>query len=384
MQPRYTIVAFSHLRWNFVYQRPQHLLSRLAAKRPVFFIEEPELDLGGPVRWERGNPQPNVTVLRARTPIRAPGFHSDQIAMLKPLIADLASELGDSSLLAWLYTPMALPLAQELDPDVVVYDCMDELSLFLGAPPELLSLEAALLERADLMFTGGPSLFRAKQARHPNVHCFPSSVDAAHFRRAGPGATGEPTVEPEDQAAIPHPRLGFYGVIDERLDLPLIDAVAAARPEWQIVLVGPVVKIDPAALPQRPNIHYFGQRSYDELPSFLAGWDVCLLPFARNDSTRFISPTKTLEYMAAELPIVSTPITDVAEPYGDIVYLGGTPEEFLAACDAALGSDAGERGRRVTLMRKVLSGTSWAVTVSAMEELLTAAMEKTTAVRVSA
>lgn len=382
MQPRYTIVAFSHLRWNFVYQRPQHLLSRLAGKRPVFFIEEPELDLGGPVRWERSNPQPNVTVLRARTPIRGPGFHPDQIAMIQPLIADLAGELGDSSLLAWLYTPMAVPLARWLDPDVTVYDCMDELSLFLDASPELLGHEAALLESADLMFTGGPSLYRAKQPRHHNVHCFPSSVDAAHFRQAKPSTTA--AVEAGDQASIPHPRLGFYGVVDERLDLPLIDAVAAARPEWQIVLVGPVVKIDPATLPRRPNIHYFGQRSYEELPGYLAGWDVCLLPFARNDSTRFISPTKTLEYMAAELPIVSTPITDVAEPYGDIVYLGGAPDEFLAACDSALASDAEERDRRATLMRKVLSGTSWDVTVSAMEKLLEAAVEKSATVRASA
>jgi UDP-galactopyranose mutase len=384
MQPRYTIVAFSHLRWNFVYQRPQHLLSRLAARRPVFFIEEPELDLGGPVRWERSTPQPNVTVLRPRTPIRTPGFHADQVALLKPLIGDLASELDDERTLAWLYTPMALPLAEELKPDAMVYDCMDELSLFLGAPPELLSHEAALLERADVMFTGGPSLFRAKQSRHDNVHCFPSSGDAAHFRQARQEETGEPGLEAEDQVSIPHPKLGFYGVIDERLDLPLIDAVAAARPEWQIVLVGPVVKIDPATLPRRANIHYFGQRSYDELPSYLAGWDLCLLPFAQNDSTRFISPTKTLEYMAAEIPIVSTPITDVAEPYGDIVYLGGTADEFLAACDSALTSSTEERDRRATLMRKVLSGTSWDVTVSAMEELLAAAVEKSTTLRASA
>jgi UDP-galactopyranose mutase len=384
MPPRYTIVAFSHLRWNFVYQRPQHLLSRLAARRPVYFIEEPELDLGGPVRWERSSPQPNVTVLRPRTPIRTPGFHADQVALLKPLIGDLANELDDERMLAWLYTPMALPLVEELKPDAMVYDCMDELSLFLGAPPELLSHEAALLQRADVMFTGGPSLFRAKQSRHDNVHCFPSSVDAAHFRQARHGEFVEPGLEAEDQASIPHPKLGFYGVIDERLDLPLIDAVAAGRPEWQIVLVGPVVKIDPATLPRRANIHYFGQRSYDELPSYLAGWDVGLLPFARNDSTRFISPTKTLEYMAAEIPIVSTPITDVAEPYGDIVYLGGTADEFLAACDSALTSSTGERDRRATLMRKVLSGTSWDVTVSAMEELLAAAVENSTTLRASA
>jgi glycosyltransferase involved in cell wall biosynthesis len=384
MQPRYTIVAFSHLRWNFVYQRPQHLLSRLATQRPVFFMEEPELDIGGPVRWERTSPHPNVTVLRPRTPIRAPGFHADQIALLKPLITDLADELGDERLLAWLYTPMALPLAEELQPDATVYDCMDELSLFLGAPPELLSQEEALLERADVMFTGGPSLFKAKQSRHHNVHCFPSSVDAVHFRQARPEQTDKTAAEADDQSSIPHPRLGFYGVIDERLDLPLIDAVAAARPDWQIVLVGPIVKIDPATLPRRPNIHYLGQRSYDELPGYLAGWDVCLLPFARNDSTRFISPTKTLEYMAAEIPIVSTPITDVAEPYGDIVYLGSTPEEFLAACDSALASDPVERDRRATLMRKVLSGTSWDVTVAAMEVLLAAAVDKSTTLRATA
>jgi glycosyltransferase involved in cell wall biosynthesis len=382
MPPRYTIVAFSHLRWNFVYQRPQHLLSRLAAGHPVFFIEEPELDLDGEIRFERSSPQPNITVLRPRTPIRAPGFNAEQIAALRPLIAELATELGESSVLAWLYTPLALPLAEELEPNAMVYDCMDELSLFKGAPPELLSQESRLLELADVMFTGGPSLYRAKQARHHNVYCFPSSVDAGHFRqgRSGPGAASEA----EDQAGIAHPRLGFYGVIDERLDLELIDSVAAARPAWQLVLVGPVVKIDPAVLPRRPNIHYFGQRSYDELPRYLAGWDVCLLPFARNESTRFISPTKTLEYMAAELPIVSTPITDVAEPYGHIVYLGATPEEFLAACDAALSCDVDERARRATLMRKVLSGTSWDVTVAAMEKLLAAAMQKSAGVRVSA
>jgi UDP-galactopyranose mutase len=318
-----------------------------------------------------------VVVLRPRTPIRAPGFNSEQLTALEPLIAELAAELRDTSLLAWLYTPIALPLAEALSPSAIVYDCMDELSLFLGAPPELVSREATLMECADVMFTGGPSLYRAKQSRHPNVHCFPSSVDAAHFESARVGSDGKPALEEaEDQKPIPHPRLGFYGVIDERLDLGLVDFLARRRPDWQIVLVGPVVKIDPAALPRQPNIHYFGQRSYEELPRYLTGWDVCLLPFARNDATRFISPTKTLEYMAAELPIVSTPITDVAEPYGDIVYLGDTPEQFLAACDAALSSDIEERNRRATAMRKVLSGTSWDVTVSAMENLLDEAVAK--------
>lgn len=284
-------------------------------------------------------------------------------------MAELREELGTTNLLTWLYTPMALPLALALDPDAAVYDCMDELSLFLGAPPELLTLESQLLEYADVMFTGGPSLFRAKQSRHPNVHCFPSSVDAEHFR-----VRERLTSEAEDQAELPHPRLGFYGVIDERLDLAIVDRLAEAHPDWQIVLVGPVVKIDPASLPRRPNLHYLGQRSYEELPRYLAGWDVCLLPFARNDATRFISPTKTLEYMAAELPIVSTSIRDVADVYGDIVYLGDTPDEFLAACEQALASSAQERATRAQRMRKVLAGTSWEATASAMEQLLTEAV----------
>lgn len=379
MPPQFSIVVFSHLRWNFVYQRPQHLLSRLAATRPVFFIEEPEFDADGPVRWERTSPHANVTVLRPRTPIEAPGFTSEQLSLLAPLMQELASELESTRIVAWLYTPLALPLLRALRPEVVVYDCMDELSLFLGAPPELLTREAELLRCADVMFTGGPSLYRAKQARHPNVHCFPSSVDAAHFRSAREGQPSQ-VAEAVDQSALPHPRLGFYGVIDERLDIGLLDYLAEHRPDWQFVLVGPVVKIDPARLPHRPNVHYFGQRSYDELPRYLVGWDVCLLPFALNEATRFISPTKTLEYMAAERPIVSTPITDVAEPYGDVVYLGSTPEEFLAACDAALGAAPEERARRAARMREVLAGTSWDVTVAAMEKLIAEAVARKTTV----
>jgi UDP-galactopyranose mutase len=382
MQLPYTIVAFSHLRWNFVYQRPQHLLSRLAATHPIVFIEEPLFDPHGPPRWERSNPHPNLTVYRPLTPVQAQGFHADQLPVLQFLMGELSTELGEANLLAWLYTPMALPLALALDPQAAVYDCMDELSLFAGAPPELLAFEKQLLEFADLMFTGGPSLYRAKQSRHPNVHCFPSSVDAAHFRLRDPA--GNEVEEADDQAEIPHPRLGFYGVIDERLDLEVVDRLAEAHPEWQVVLVGPVVKIDPMRLPRRENIHYFGQRSYEELPRYLAGWDVCLLPFARNDATRFISPTKTLEYMAAELPIVSTPITDVAEPYGHIVYLGGTPEEFVRACEAAMSSSAEERAGRAVQMRRVLAGTSWDATASAMEKLLTAVMSGRTALKVPA
>jgi UDP-galactopyranose mutase len=370
MQHRHAIIAFSHLRWDFVYQRPQQLLSRLAKRHPVFFVEEPEFDAVGAARWERSAPEPGVTVYRPRTPVRTPGFNPEQAAAMLPLLDEVRRDAAGCELVAWLYTPMALPLARRLMPQVLVYDCMDELSLFLGAPPELVRQETELIAAADVMFTGGPSLFRAKRHLHSNIHCFPSSVDAAHFGRARTTAEGAVIEEAPEQADLPHPRLGFYGVIDERLDLSIIEALAEARPEWQIVLVGPVVKIDPATLPVRTNLHYIGQRAYGDLPTYLRGWDVCLLPFARNPSTRFISPTKTLEYMAAERPIVSTPIADVAEPYGDIVYLGDTPTAFIAACEQALRANQSERAHRVGLMRQVLARTSWDTTAARMETLI--------------
>lgn len=367
----YDIVTFSHLRWDFVFQRPQHLLSRLASESRIFFIEEPIHQADVEPFWERMNPAPNVVVLRLHTPVQAPGFHNDHLPILVPMLQQLLDEEHVNKYVAWLYTPMAVPVAQSLSPQVVVYDCMDELSMFHFAPPDLLKNEATLLEWADLVFTGGPSIYQFKRDRNPHVYCFPSSVDAAHFQQAITGAN-----EAKDQAALPHPRLGFYGVIDERLDISLLDALAQSHPEWQIVMVGPVVKIDPASLPRHANISYVGQRSYAELPSYLAGWDVCLLPFARNNATRFISPTKTLEYMAAERPIVSTPITDVAEPYGNIVYLGDTHEAFIAACERALTASSGERDQRVRAMRDVLSHTSWDTTAEAMRQLIDKAVEK--------
>jgi UDP-galactopyranose mutase len=366
------VVVFSHLRWDFVYQRPQHVLSRLARKRRVVFIEEPVLDTDSPPYMEHITPvdAENVLVCRPHTPATVAGYSRDQMPYLNTLVQKLMADEGIEEYVIWMYTPMAMPLAQELSPRAVVFDVMDELSAFKFAPVELIEREEALMRWADVVFTGGPSLFRAKQHRHDNIHCFPSSVDTAHFRQALTCA------DAPDQATLPHPRLGFYGVIDERMDLDLLDVMATAHPEWQIVMVGPVAKVEEADLPHHPNIHYMGQRKYEQLPSYLAGWDVCLLPFARNDSTRFISPTKTVEYMAAEKPIVSTPITDVAEPYGDIVYLGSTPQEFITACEQALASTPEEREEMFLKMRRVLETTSWDTTVEAMEELINQVVEE--------
>ncbi len=260
---------------------------------------------------------------------------------------------------------MALPLIQGLTPSAVVYDCMDELSAFLNAPKQLVQRERALFKIADLVFAGGPSLYRAKSKEHHAVYCFPSSVDVNHF-----GAARERGIEHPDQQSLRTPKLGYYGVIDERIDLKLIAHLAAARPAWQIVMVGPVVKIATKSLPRAANIHYFGQRAYAELPQFLAGWDACLLPFAINDATRFISPTKTLEYMAARKPIVSTPVVDVAEAYGQVVRIAADPAAFVRACEEALSQTAEDRLRRIERMDEIEAITSWDATVEAMQSLL--------------
>ncbi len=357
-----TIIVFSHLRWNFVYQRPQHLLSRMAENYKILFIEEPIFHEHDSF-LETSTPAPHITVLKPHTPVAASGFHDEQLPHLIKLMRQFVT--NDQPHIAWFYTPMALPLLQELDPTLVVYDCMDELAAFKNPPKQMLQRENALFKVADLVFTGGPSLYRAKRERHANVHCFPSSVDLVHFEQALDRNNIHPAHE-----AIPGPRLGFYGVIDERVDLELIDRLAEAHPQWQIVLVGPVVKIDPAALPRRHNIHYLGQQPYKALPQFLAGWNVCLLPFALNEATRFISPTKTLEYMAAELPIVSTPVVDVVDLYGEVVAVADSPQAFIKACENALLTTPEEHTRNILRMRELVSETSWNTTAEKMHELI--------------
>lgn len=366
----HTLIVFSHLRWNFVYQRPQHLLLRLARHYHVLFVEEPVFDAAGP--WSEGSsPASNVRVLRVHSPVAAAGFHDDQTEIIASLLSEELEreEIDDYSV--WLYTPQALPLLNGLRPDAVIYDCMDELSAFLAAPAQLHAREATLYQLASLVLTGGPSLYAARRDRHPNVHCLPSSVDAEHFRQA----RDRPQVQPEI-SACPRPRLGYIGVIDERLDLGLIATLASAHPDWQICMVGPVVKIDATQLPREPNINYFGQRDYAELPAFLAGWDVCLLPFAQNAATRFISPTKTLEYMAAELPVVSTRIADVAALYAEGCAIADDAAAFIAACEAALSESRDARESRIAAQRRLTASTSWDHAAERVHALIESARRK--------
>jgi UDP-galactopyranose mutase len=343
-------------------------MTRFAKTRKVLFWEEPVFEAGATPRLDSHICSDSGVIVI--TPVLPQGLKPDVCeATLRRLLEALV-EGCQGSLIRWYYTPMMLSFSRELDAICTVYDCMDELANFKFAPPELTLLERELLEAADVVFTGGYSLWEAKRDRHPNIHPFPSSVDRGHFARAR--LTRD---EPADQARIPWPRLGFYGVVDERMDLGLLAALADARPEWSVVIVGPVVKIDPASLPKRPNLHYLGGKTYEELPSYLAGWNVALMPFAINESTRFISPTKTPEYLAGGRPVVSTPIVDVVRHYGELeaVKVADTAEGFIAACDRALAlSRTG--GGWLKEVDAALSVLSWDETFTRMNQEITRAV----------
>jgi len=362
-----TLLCFSHLRWNFVFQRPQHLMSRFAREMDVIFWEEPVEIAPNETAHLQVREAAEASNVRIVVPHLPQGIPEDarEAALGRLLDAHIASLQGP--LITWYYTPMMLPFSRHVEADLTVFDAMDELSKFKFAPVKLLDLEQELIDKADIVFTGGSSLYEAKKDRHERVHCFPSSVDRCHFIKARARQ-----FEPGDQEDLNRPRLGFYGVIDERFDTELLDAVAAMRPHWSFVMVGPVVKISEEDLPKRPNIHYLGGKTYDQLPAYLSGWDVALMPFAMNESTQFISPTKTPEYLAGGRPVVSTPIKDVVRHYGHLegVKIAATPDEFVAACEEALELAHHPESGWLAEADLMLSASSWDTTQARMAGLI--------------
>jgi len=339
-------------------------MSRFAKQYRVFFIEEAIHDAVGDPYMEISSPTENLWVV---VPHLAGSQSEDvQLARQKELLHKLFLEKEIVNYFFWYYTPMSMAISDQFNPTVIVYDCMDELSAFKFAPQALKDRENELFTKADLVFTGGYSLYEAKKHKHPDVHAFPSSIDCAHFNKAR-----QYNVDPPDQATIPHPRIGFFGVIDERMDMELVEAVARRKPEWNFIMIGPVVKIDPNMLPRLSNIHYLGMKQYNELPAYISGWDVAMMPFAHNESTRYISPTKTPEYLAAGKPVVSTPIIDVLRQYGryGLVNIAGTVEEFVRV--TAIELEHPDREEWLEHVDELLSQNSWDKTWQRMTYLIT-------------
>lgn len=371
------LLVLSHLRWDFVFQRPQHLLTRAARDYDVVFVEEPLCE-GDETGVRDGVRAGGVRVVQPLLP--APCDPAEALLHQGEIVERIVDNAGNRPVYLWYYAPMAVAFGHRIDADLVIFDKMDELAAFAFAPPELKAREASLMDMADLVFTGGASLYEAARGRNPSVHCFPSSIEAAHFGRARDAGTAEPA----DLVGIKRPRIGFFGVIDERIDLDLVRDTAALRPDWQFVMIGPTVKIDPDSRPRAENIHWLGGKQYAELPDYMAHWDLGWMPFALNESTRFISPTKTPEFLAAGLPLVSTPIHDVVEPYGrqGLVDIAASPDQMVGAMERMLADASGEsRARRMERVDAHLAGNSWDETWAGMKALIEAAAAAKSAAR---
>ena len=370
--PRPLLVVFSHLRWGFIHHRPQQLMTRLAQHFQICFVEEP-LTLGGP-----GEPRldcvphgPGIDVLTLRTAADDPTFSDAQVALLRPRLDAFLRARGARELVAWFYTPMALPLLDGLGARRVVYDCIDEMTAFANSPASLQARETTLLQVADLVLTSGPALYAAKRRWTPNVRCVPNGVHAAHFAPETLDFGAAQAREAERlQGSARAPRLGYCGVVDERFDLAQIETMALAHPDWHFVMAGPVIKVDPARVPRLPNILWLGHQPYARLPYLIAGWDVCLMPFLDNRITRFVNPTKVLEYMAADKPVVSTPVPDMVTLYTGTLRIAASGAAFMAACQQALNESPAGRAGRSASMREIVRRSSWESRVATVLELL--------------
>lgn len=369
------LLVFSPLRWDFVHQRPQQLLSRLAGRWQVLYVEEPvAAPAGSAPRLSISERGPALSVLVPHLPPRD-DHAASTVAALHALIAGhlCTIDAAAATRVAWLYTPRRLPLARALQPDALVYDCLDRPGA--QADGRQLDDEAALLRDATLVLTAGPTLYEALHGRHPQVVCLPSAVDAAHFAAAQlrRGSAQDQRAR-RLQGGLPSPRIGYFGVVDERIDFALLDLLAASRPDWTVLMAGPVTLRETARLPRHPNLHWLGAQPYARLPYLLADWDLCLVPFVQGESTRYINPTKTLEYMAGDKPVVSTPVPDVMALYGDAVAIAATPEQFVRQCAALLGERPVARCRRAIEMLNIVSMHSWDRSADSVHRLLMQAL----------
>lgn len=352
-----TIIVFSHLRWGTVFDRPQQIMTRLAHNYKIIYVEEPVCT--GDVYIAATQVAPNVKVLVPHTVENGLGFNDAQMAVIGPMLkswliyhADVEDGYG-----FWFYTPQALPLKDAFGPEFLVFDIMDE---FIPSPSIVKDRETELIRIADIVIAEGPSLTRANIEARPDILSLPSGVDAVHY---------SPTRVSEAEAAarkvdslqhhIPHPRLGYFGTINDRIDIDLITEITSTDPRWHVVMVGPFEGLDPSDIPQRQNLHWLGAQPYSLLPKMVHGWDVCLIPFNVDDSTVLCSPTKTLEYLAAEKPVVSTGVPDVVELYGNVVTVGTDHDAFIEGIKTALAETDQEKADRISAARLVIDASNW-------------------------
>ena len=364
----FPIIVLSHLGWDWVWQRPQQFHSRLSKTHPILFVEGPIVAEGletSRVTLREVSDYPNIVVLQMEIPASrwsdGAWVDAERRRIVQSVLAEPLGRKFESPVL-WFYDPMAVTaFLGHLDEAAVVYDCMDELSQFRGAPPELVKRERELLSAADVVFAGGPKMAKSKRRYNSNCHSYGCGVDIKHFGKARHAATPIP----HDVAQFTGPVLGYVGVVDERLDYDLLAKLADHNPAWDLAIVGPHTKVDPAELPVRPNLHFLGGRDYAELPAYAKAFDICMMPFAKNEATEFINPTKALEYMATGTPVVSTDVEDVVLQFSEVASIATSHEEFIAHCEERL---ARPNAARIEAGLKLAKNNSWESIVAQLEK----------------
>lgn len=367
------LLVLSPSRWDFMFRRTQQLMSRLAGRWQVLFVEEPRRSRNAAWLDEQAQGE-HLSVLVPHLPANlSPHLPPSLDATHDEPRRMLAAYLRQRDLrvdVAWVSSPASLPLLDSLDARCVVYDCHAS-----STAPRLRREQALLLERSTLVFANGPSLYESLREQHPRVMCLPDAVAAAHF---APDAQRPHSVQAMHAGSLQRhlsaPRLGWFGVIDRRLDLDLLAQIADAHPQWSLVMVGPVVGLDASRLPQRANIHWLGVQPYSVLPHLLEGWDLCLLPFVIGAATRQLCPAQALEYMAGGKPVLCTPLHDVAWMFSDSVAIAERGPPFIAACEALLAESPAQRAQRALQMMATVSASSWDRSAQAVHEMLHTAL----------
>jgi glycosyltransferase involved in cell wall biosynthesis len=346
-------------------------MSRFAQRCRVLYIDPPVIIPGNgeSLLWEQQNDSA-VRVIRplfADKRIGAETRERDYEKLWSDLLPEVLAIAGTNTII-WNFAPQADYLVAAALPQVklAVYDCMDDLASFKDGTEEMRKREDHLLSLVDLLFTGGRSMYESRKDRHPRAYCFPSGVDVEHYKH-----TRDPQIqEPAAIAEIPHPRLGYFGVLDERIDWELIAAVARERPQWHWTLVGPFAKVEPEELPAGSNIHYLGQQEYADLPAFLKGFDIATMPFALNEATRVISPTKTPEYLAGGKPVISTSVPDVVATYDEVVEIADGADTWITTIEQMLAWTDEQRQERLERAAPLLEQSSWDSVVERMWALM--------------
>jgi len=387
---RKTIICFSHLTWDRnLFQRPQQLMLRFSKRFNVLYVSGYScrqffIDLFRRKKTHSYHVTDNLAVYSpfALPPIKK--YSSITIRLNKILLSFLVKrrlkKLKFKDPILWIYHPRYIDAIGKFKEELIIYDCMDDFTSLLSDYEDRernIKDERALLKKADMVFAGGYSIAELKRDSREHIHVFPSAVEIYHFKKA----RSDNLEMPDDITDIPHPILGYWGAIDERVDHELLKRLAMKHPEWSIVLLGPIVRHkagDLSYLKEIKNIFWLGPKDYSLLPNYAKAFDVCLIPFVLSREGKFLSPTKTLEYLATGKPVVSTPITDVVRFYDGVVGIADGPDEFGMAVRRCMEEDnASMKQKRICFTEN----KSWEDTAEKMEKLILDKIEEKSSVK---